>query len=77
MQEKNDRNVFHYNADKYFLQYPHNPDPEPQDDFHYEKIGQVAEEYLFVPGMHPSGIPGSFLVDEKEAKGTGHMKMYD
>ena len=71
VQDANSRRVFHYDADKYFRDYPSVRDPKPVDDYHYEKINAAMTEYMFVPGKKPSGIPGSFLVDEKEAKGTG------
>jgi carbonic anhydrase len=37
---------------------------------HYEKIERDATEFIFVNGDTPSGLPGSFLISEKEAKGV-------
>lgn len=36
---------------------------------HYEKIIKTADEFIFVNGNKPTGIPGSFVVSEKEAYG--------
>ncbi len=36
---------------------------------HYEKITKSAQEYFYVNGIKPTGIPGSFVVSEKEARG--------
>ena len=37
---------------------------------HYEKLVKDAAEYIFVAGNNPSGLPGSFVVSESEAKGS-------
>jgi carbonic anhydrase len=37
---------------------------------HYEKVERDATEYIFVNGNAPSGLPGSFIVSEAEAKGA-------
>jgi len=36
---------------------------------HYEKVTKTADEFIFVNGNKPTGIPGSFVVSEKEAHG--------
>jgi len=36
---------------------------------HYEKVTKSGDEYFFVNGIKPTGIPGSFVVSEKEAYG--------
>jgi len=36
---------------------------------HYEKVMKEATQFFYVNGEHPSGLPGSFVVSEKEAKG--------
>jgi len=36
---------------------------------HYEKVVKEATRYFYVNGEHPSGLPGAFVVSEKEAKG--------
>lgn len=36
---------------------------------HYEKITKTADEFIFVNGNTPTGIPGSFVVSEKDAYG--------
>ncbi len=41
---------------------------------HYEKVERDATEYIFVNGNSPSGLPGSFVVSEDEAKGSDNSK---
>ncbi len=36
---------------------------------HMEKIMREVEEIVYVPGNKPSGLPGSFVISEEEAKG--------
>jgi len=36
---------------------------------HYEKLTRTADEFIFVNGNIPTGIPGSFVVSEKDAYG--------
>ena len=36
---------------------------------HYERIKRKIQDYVYVPGLEPSHIPGSYVVSEKEAKG--------
>ena len=36
---------------------------------HYEKVIRKKEDYIFVPGFNPSGLPGAYLVTDKEGKG--------
>lgn len=36
---------------------------------HYEKIIKTADEFIFVNGNTPTGIPGSFVVSEQDAYG--------
>lgn len=36
---------------------------------HYERVNQKALSYFFVPGDKPSGLPGAYVVTDKEAKG--------
>ena len=67
-QELNGRPIFYYDHEKYC-----GPDlipkvPEPKG--HYEKVQQKATNYFYVNGEKPSGLPGAFVVTEKEAKGT-------
>ena len=40
-----------------------------EDLGHYEKIKVQRDEYVYVPGDAPSGIPGAFLVSKNEAEG--------
>ena len=66
-QELFGRSVFHYNHVKYC-----GPDPvkkriKPKG--HYEKVIKRLSNYFFVNGENPSGVPGAFLVSNKEATG--------
>jgi len=36
---------------------------------HMEKITKIVQEIVYVPGKKPSGLPGSFVISEEEAKG--------
>jgi hypothetical protein len=36
---------------------------------HYEKIKTQENEYFFVDGDRPSGVPGALVVSDNEAKG--------
>jgi len=36
---------------------------------HYEKVTRYAQDFVFVNGNAPTGIPGSFVVSEKDAMG--------
>jgi carbonic anhydrase len=66
-QPLNNRAVFYFDHSKYCA----SPEIEHKDvkpRGHYEKIPRKATEYFFVNGNEPSGLPGSFVVDEAEAK---------
>ena len=63
----NGRPIFHYDHEKYC-----GPDPTPPPEKpvgHYEKIIKKFTNYFYVNGEKPSGLPGAFVVSEKEAKG--------
>ena len=71
IQPSNGRPVFFYDHVKYC-----GPDPMPKKPVpkgHYEKVIQKATNYFYVNGDKPSGLPGSFLVNEQEAKGVGEQ----
>lgn len=36
---------------------------------HMEKVMREIEEIVYVPSNKPSGLPGSFVISEEEAKG--------
>jgi len=38
---------------------------------HYEKIIKKINNYYYVNNNNPSGMPGSIVVSESEAKGLG------
>lgn len=67
IQELNGRPVFHYDHESYC-----GPEPakkKPKKSGHYEKVVNTGTQYFFVNGQDPSGLPGAFVVSEKEAKG--------
>jgi carbonic anhydrase len=60
------RAIFHYDHVKYC-----GPDPPKQKvkpKGHFEKVIKKLTSYFYVNGEHPSGVPGAFVVSEKEAK---------
>lgn len=69
----NNRPVFHYNADDNCGQ--NVPKPKPPKSGHYEKVLNRGTQYFFVSGNEPSGLPGAFVVSEKEAKGLGFQEV--
>jgi carbonic anhydrase len=71
-QPLNDRPVFFFDHKKYCdlpLDVPKKPRVALPKG-HYEKINKKVTEYLWVTGSDPSGIPGTFVVGEAEAKGS-------
>ena len=68
VQNINHRQVFYFDHKKCEI-----PDIEsfikPKKFLHYEKIPKKITTHIFVPGMKPSGIPGSFVESEKDAYG--------
>jgi carbonic anhydrase len=70
IQPSNGRPIFHYNHEEYC-----GPDKvvrKPKKSGHYEKVINKGTQYFFVNGAAPSGMPGAFVVSEKEAKGLGY-----
>jgi carbonic anhydrase len=72
IQNLNGRPVFCYDHEKYCGPDPTPPKPKPVG--HYEKVAQKATHYFYVNGDKPSGLPGAFVVSEKEAKGSDFKK---
>jgi carbonic anhydrase len=69
IQPLNGRNVFVYDHRRYGCSEYKPKKREIKSAGHYEKVQKDAIEYIFVAGDAPSGMPGSFIVSEKEAKG--------
>jgi len=67
IQPLNGRPVFHYDHVKYCG--PDPADPEVQTQGHMERYSKELKQYFFVNGDKPSGLPGSYVVSEKEANG--------
>ena len=67
VQPINGRPVFYYDHTKYCGPNPIKEIIKPSG--HYEKVKKEATKYFYVNGPNPSGMPGSFVVSEKEAKG--------
>ena len=42
--------------------------PKPKPKGHYEKVIKKVENYFWVSGEKPSGMPGALVVSKKEAK---------
>jgi len=70
IQDLNGRPVFHYSHENYCT--PNKKKPR-KDTGHYEKVVNRGTQYFFVSGPEPSGMPGAFVVSEKEAKGLGFV----
>jgi carbonic anhydrase len=64
----NGRPVFFYDHKKYCGPEVSSDRPVKQKG-HYEKVPKKITQYYYVNGMAPSGLPGSYVVDEAEAKG--------
>jgi carbonic anhydrase len=67
VQPLNGRPVFHYNHQKYCGPDPLRVPPKPVG--HYEKIEKSHVNYFYVHDSEPSGLPGAFVVSEREALG--------
>jgi carbonic anhydrase len=68
-QPLNDRPVFYFDHTKYCGD-EKAAVPKVKPEGHYEKIPKKVTEYFYVNGDEPSGLPGAFVVNENEAKGT-------
>jgi len=72
IQPLNGRSVFHYDHTKYSCpDFRVNKSEKINSDGHYEKRTKESVQYVFVSGDKPSGIPGSFVVTDKEAMAGG------
>lgn len=69
VQEMNHRRVFYFDHKKYCDEIETFVTNSEKKGDHYEKIPRKVITHIFVPGMHPSGIPGSFVESKKEAYG--------
>ena len=68
IQPLNGRAVFYYDHIKYCGPDPTKKKVKPKG--HYEKKINKMVDYFFVNGNNPSGLPGAFVVSEKEAVGN-------
>jgi carbonic anhydrase len=71
VQALNGRTIFHYDHLKYNCPDFRKKNIGQKFNGHYEKRTKEVVEYVYVNGFNPSGMPGSFVVSEKEANGTG------
>jgi hypothetical protein len=72
IQSINKRKVFLFDHAKYGLfDSPHKRKKSRQNNptGHYEKATRFANEYLYIFGNRPSGLPGAMVVTEKEVRG--------
>lgn len=70
IQPLNGRKVFIYDHRRYGCSEFKQKKRDIKPAGHYEKLVKDAAEYIFVAGNNPSGLPGSFVVSESEAKGS-------
>ena len=69
VQPLNERTVFFWDHTKYCDIQSEKLIQEKKEDGHFEKVMRQQTQYYYVGGPSPTGLPGAFLVDEKEAKG--------
>jgi len=72
-QKLNGRPVFHYDHKKYncpTFKRLRKQFGNAGTKGHYEKKESTSTSYFFVEGNEPSGMPGAYVVTEKEALGT-------
>jgi carbonic anhydrase len=70
IQSTNGRPVYWYDHQRHC-----GPDPvpvKPKKSGHFEKVVSHGTQYFYVGGPEPSGLPGAFVVSEKEAKGASY-----
>lgn len=70
VQPLNGRGVFHYDHTKYNCPDFRKISKNKIEDGHYEKRTKESVQYVFVNGYKPSGMPGAFVVSDKEANGN-------
>lgn len=69
-QTLNNRSVFYFDHKRYCGGSINNIIPrQPRGKGHYERVKRKVHEYIYVPGMEPSHIPGAYVVSEKESTG--------
>lgn len=68
IQKTNGRPVYFYDHTLYCLN--EIEENQPVRTGHYEKLPRTAVKYVYVTGQNPSGVPGSYVVSDEEAKGT-------
>lgn len=68
IQKRNERSVFFWDHRKY-CGTQQQEKIEKNEEGHYEKVTRKAVEYYYVNSNEPTGLPDSFVIDEKEAKG--------
>jgi carbonic anhydrase len=75
VQPRNGREVIIYDHIKFNCP-EYKPAPKKVEPVgHYEKHDNYVTEYYFVPSTEPSGIPGSLVVTENEAKGVPEKRI--
>jgi carbonic anhydrase len=70
LQEKNGRTVVIYDHKKFNCPEFQRKKRPMKPSGHYEKREKIVNEYLFVNGNEPSGLPDSYVVSESEARGV-------
>ncbi len=73
LQKRNGRQVYYYQAKEDCTE---KPTGRPRVVGHYEKVPQVLNQYIYVNGPNPSGMPGAMVVSRKEAlHGTDLLRL--
>jgi carbonic anhydrase len=75
VQPLNGRPVFHYSHEKYCGPDENTKKDQEEEPGHYEKVLSAMTKYFYVSDSKPSGIPGAFVVSEKEALGKEATKI--
>ena len=63
------RAIFHYNKKNDCPIFKRHVFDTSSSHGHYERVKKVGHQYYFVAGDKPSGMPGAFVVSDKEGKG--------
>ncbi len=68
-QDDYNREVFFFDVEQAYPDFEF-PKKEKAPDGHYERVERKVNEFLYVKGDRPSGIPGAILVPAAEAMGV-------
>lgn len=66
IQKRNGRPIFHFDCEKSGCKEDMAKKKKKSNVGHYEKVIKSVTDYFYVQGDKPSGLPGSYVVSEKE-----------